>query len=113
MMRSFVALRDVKLGLRPDHIFVARLRCQWNGTRRGPSDGFYRPAVTAAEGAAGRGGSDRTSTLPRHGGSRHRSSREDACGKWKAMFQLVSEGYFPVLKIQFVMAGVSSEEEVE
>jgi len=34
LMRSFVALREVHLGLQPDHVLVAGFRCRRTVTRR-------------------------------------------------------------------------------
>jgi len=51
LMRSFVALRDVKLGLQTRSYFRGRdFRCQWNGTRRRTQvTGILPAAVAAAE----------------------------------------------------------------
>jgi len=80
----------------------------------GPSDGILPAAVAAAEGAAGRGGSDRNEYAAPYGGipSDIEVPGKTQAEKWKAMFQLVSEGYFPVLKIQFVDGRGFTEAEV-
>src|SRR5207302_7490712 len=46
LMRSFVALRDVKLGLRPDHVLVARLPLPVDRYKTAAQvAGFYRPLL--------------------------------------------------------------------
>src|SRR6266699_3266551 len=46
LMRSFVALRDVKLGLRPDHVLVARLPLPVDRYKTAEQvTGFYRPLL--------------------------------------------------------------------
>jgi putative ABC transport system permease protein len=56
-----------------------------------------------------------TSTLPPYGGipSDIEIPGKSHAEKWSAMFQLCSEGYFPVLKIQFVAGRPFTEAEVD
>src|SRR6266850_2585919 len=62
----------------------------------GPSDGILPAAVAAAEGAAGRGGSDRNEYAAAvwRDSERHRSSREDACGKMEGDVSAGQRGIF-------------------
>ncbi len=115
LMRSFVALREVHLGLQPDHLLVARLPLP--AERYKTADqvaGFYRPLLQRLKALPGVVDATETSTLPPYGGI---NSDIDIPGKsheekWEAMFQLCSEGYFPVLKIQFLDGRGFNETEV-
>jgi len=116
LMRSFVALRDVHLGLQPDHIFVARLPLPED--RYKTSDqlaGFFRPLLTRLKALPGVLEATETSTLPPYGGipSDIEIPGKTHAEKWNALFQLCSEGYFPVLKIQFIDGRPFTEAEVE
>jgi len=116
LMRSFVALRDVHLGLQPDHIFVARLPLPED--RYKTSDqvaGFFRPLLHRLQALPGVLEATETSTLPPYGGipSDIEIPGKTHAEKWTALFQLCSEGYFPVLKIQFIAGRPFTEAEVE
>jgi putative ABC transport system permease protein len=115
LMRSFVALRDVKLGLQPDHVLVARLPLPVDRYKTANQVmGFYRPLLQRLKALPGVVEATETSTLPPYGGipSDIEISGKTHAEKWNAMFQLVSEGYFPVLKIQFVDGRGFTEAEV-
>jgi putative ABC transport system permease protein len=116
LMRSFVALRGVHLGLQPDHIFVARLPLPED--RYKTSDqlaGFFRPLLNRLKAVPGVLEATETSTLPPYGGipSDIEIPGKTHAEKWTALFQLCSEGYFPVLKIQFIGGRPFTEAEVE
>ncbi|HEY4816582.1 MAG TPA: ABC transporter permease [Candidatus Acidoferrum sp.] len=116
LMRSFVALRDVHLGLQPDHIFVARLPLPED--RYKTSDqlaGFFRPLLHRLKAVPGVLEATETSTLPPYGGipTDIEIPGKTHAEKWNALFQLCSEGYFPVLKIQFIDGRPFTEAEVE
>src|ERR1700719_1766712 len=116
LMRSFVALRDVRLGLQPDHIFVVRLPLP--ADRYKTSDqvaGFFRPLLNRLKAVPGVIEATETSTLPPYGGipSDIEIPGKTHAEKWNALFQLCSEGYFPVLKIQFIDGRSFTEAEVE
>jgi len=115
LMRSFVALRDVKLGLRPDHVLVARLPLPTDRYKTADQvTGFYRPLLQRLKALPGIVEATETSTLPPYGGipSDIEIPAKTHAEKWNAMFQLVSEGYFPTLKIQFVDGRGFTEAEV-
>jgi len=115
LMRSFVALRDVKLGLRPDHVLVARLPLPVDRYKTADQvTGFYRPLLQRLKALPGVLEATETSTLPPYGGipSDIEVPGKTHAEKWNAMFQLVSEGYFPVLKIQFIGGRGFTEAEV-
>jgi putative ABC transport system permease protein len=116
LMRSFMALRDVHLGLQPDHVLVVRLPLPRD--RYKTSDqiaGFYKPLLQRLKVLPGVVEATETSTLPPYGGI---SSEVDVAGKshaekWDGLFQLCSEGYFPTLRIQFVDGRSFTEAEVD
>src|SRR5438132_1088144 len=115
LMRSFVALRDVKLGLQPDHIFVARLPLPVERYKTADQvTGFYRPLLQRLKALPGVVEATETSTLPPYGGipSDIEVPGKTHAEKWNAMFQLCSEGYFGVVKIQFVDGRSFTEAEV-
>src|SRR5437773_2144065 len=115
LMRSFVALRDVKLGLRSDHVLVARLPLPVDRYKTAAQVmGFYRPLLHRLKAMPGVVEATETSTLPPYGGipSDIEVPGKTHAEKWNAMFQLVSEGYFSVLKIQFVDGRRFTEAEV-
>ncbi len=116
LMRSFVALREVHLGLQPDHIFVVRLPLPED--RYKTSDqlaGFFRPLLNRLKAVPGVLEATETSTLPPYGGidSDIEIPGKTHAEKWTTLFQLCSEGYFPVLKIQFIDGRPFTEAEVE
>jgi putative ABC transport system permease protein len=115
LMRSFVALREVHLGLQPDHVLVARLPLPTDRYKTADQvTGFYRPLLQRLKALPGVVEATETSTLPPYGGipSDIEIPGKTHAEKWNAMFQLVSEGYFPVLKIQFVDGRGFTEAEV-
>lgn len=115
LMRSFVALHEVHLGLRPDHVLVVRLPLPKDRYKTADQlMGFFRPLLGRLKALPGVVDATETSTLPPYGGIR---SEIDIPGKshseeWNSLFQLCSEGYFPVLKIQFVDGQAFTEAEV-
>ena len=116
LMRSFVALRDVKLGLQPDHVLVARLPLPVDRYKTAAQvQGFYQPLLQRLKALPGVLEATETSTLPPYGGIR---SDIEIAGKthqekWNALFQLCSEGYFGVLKIPFLDGRGFTEAEVD
>jgi putative ABC transport system permease protein len=115
LMRSFVALREVKLGLQPDHVLVARLPLPVDRYKTADQvAGFYRPLLQRLKALPGVVAATETSTLPPYGGipSDIEVPGKTHAEKWNAMFQLVSEGYFSVLKIQFIDGRGFTEAEV-
>jgi len=115
LMRSFVALREVHLGLQPDHVLVARLPLPVDRYKTADQvTGFYRPLLQRLKALPGVLEATETSTLPPYGGipSDVEIPGKTHAEKWNAMFQLVSQGYFPVLKIQFVDGRAFTEAEV-
>jgi putative ABC transport system permease protein len=115
LMRSFVALREVHLGLQPDHVLVARLPLPVEQYKTAAQvTGFYRPLLQRLKTLPGVVEATETSTLPPYGGipSDIEIPGKTHTEKWNAMFQLCSDGYFPVLKIQFLDGRAFTEAEV-
>ncbi len=115
LMRSFVALREVHLGLQPDHILVARLPLPQDRYKTADQvTGFFKPLLLRLKALPGVVQATETSTLPPYGGipSDIEIPGKTHAEKWTALFQLCSEGYFPVLKIQFQDGRAFTEAEV-
>jgi putative ABC transport system permease protein len=115
LMRSFAALHDVNLGLRPDHILVARLPLPQDRYKSAAQvTGFFRPLLQRLNALPGVVSATETSTLPPYGGipSDVEVSGKTHTDKWNALFQLCSEQYFTVLRIQFLRGRGFTEGEV-
>ncbi|MGC1415379.1 MAG: ABC transporter permease [Candidatus Acidiferrum sp.] len=115
LMRSFVALHEVHLGLQPDHVLVARLPLPKERYKTADEiAGFFRPLLLRLKALPGIVDATETSTLPPYGGIRSdiEIPGKTHSEKWTSLFQLCSEGYFPVLKIQFVQGRPFTEAEV-
>ncbi|MGH9315386.1 MAG: ABC transporter permease [Vicinamibacterales bacterium] len=115
LMRSFVNLQRVDLGLNPDNILVARLplpRGQF-GTAAAKQR-FFDALLQRLHALPGVVAATETSTLPPYGGIR---SDVDIPGrpqteKRLALFQLCSEGYFPTLGLRLIRGRTLSKEDV-
>ena len=115
LMRSFVALREVHLGLQPDHILTARLPLPQDRYKTSEQvAGFFRPLLLRLKAMPGIVEATETSTLPPYGGipSDIEIPGKTHEEKWTALYQLCSEGYFPVLKLQFLTGRPFTEAEV-
>jgi predicted permease len=115
LMRSFAALHEVKLGLRPDHILVARLPLPQDRYKTGTQvAGFFRPLLQRLNSLPGVVSATETSTLPPYGGipSDIEVPGKVHTEKWTSLFQLCSEQYFTVLRIQFQRGRGFTESEV-
>ena len=115
LMRSFIALREVHLGLQPDHVLVARLPLPVERYKTAEQvTSFYRPLLLRLKALPGVVDATETSALPPYGGipSDIEIPGKTHTEKWNAPFQLCSEGYFSVLKIQFLDGRGFTEAEV-
>jgi len=115
LMRSFVALMQVDLGLNPDNVLVARLpfpRGQYKTAEAKRQ--FFRPLLQRLYALPGVVAATETSTLPPYGGigTEVEIAGKTHSEKWKAIFQLCSEGYFPTLGIRLLRGRPLSEAEV-
>ena len=115
LMRSFVALQQVELGLNPDNILVARLPLPKEQYKTAAAmHHFFRELLPRLYALPGVVAATETSTLPPYGGI---PSEIDIPGKthsdkWNAIFQLCSEGYFPTVGIRMLRGRVLSEADV-
>jgi putative ABC transport system permease protein len=115
LMRSFIALHEVHLGLRPDHVLVARLPLPRDRYKTADQiAGFYRPLLQRLKATPGILTATETSTLPPYGGipSDIEIPGKTHDEKWETMYQLCSEGYFSVLEIQFLQGRPFTEADV-
>ncbi len=105
LMRSFMALRDVHLGLKPDHVLVIRLPLPEDRYKTSEQvNAFFRPLLPRLAALPGVVNVAETSTLPPYGGI---PSDVDVPGKthsekWSTLFELVSTGYLPTLGINVI-----------
>jgi putative ABC transport system permease protein len=115
LMRSFVALQDVHLGLNPHHILVARLplpKGQYDTAQK--KQNFFQPLLERLAALPGVVAATETSTLPPYGGipSEIDISGKSHSDKWDGLFQLVSEGYLPTLGIELIRGRALSDADV-
>jgi putative ABC transport system permease protein len=103
LMRSFVALRGVSLGLSADHVLVTRLPLPSERYQTASQlVSFYRPLLERLKALPGVTDVAESSALPPYGGF---PTDVEVSGvvhseKWPALFQLCSERFFSVLHIQ-------------
>jgi len=115
LMRSFVALMQVDLGLNPENVLVARLplpRGQYKTAEAKRQ--FFRPLLQRLSALPGVVAATETSTLPPYGGigTDVEIAGKTHTEKWRAIFQLCSEGYFPTLGMRLLRGRPLSEAEV-
>jgi putative ABC transport system permease protein len=115
LMRTMVALQTVDLGLNPDNILVIRLPLPKARYKTAAQvQHFYQPLLQRLKTVPGVIAATETSTLPPYGGI---GSEVDVPGKshaekWRAIYQLCSEGYFPTVGLKLLRGRVLTEEEV-
>jgi putative ABC transport system permease protein len=115
LMRSFVRLQTVDLGMNVDNVFVARLplpRGQYT-TGEGKQQ-FFGELLRRIHTLPGVVAATETASLPPYGGI---GTEIDVLGKtpterWNAMFQLVSDGYFRTLEIRMLRGRLLSESDI-
>ena len=116
LMRSFIALQAVDLGMNPNNILTARLplpRGQYNTAEE--KHRFFRQVVQRVKALPGVVAASETSTLPPYGGI---GTDIDIPGKthterWQAIFQLCGDGYFPTLGLRLRRGRLLTEVEVD
>jgi putative ABC transport system permease protein len=115
LMRSFVALREEHLGFRPDHVLFTRMPLPQDRYKTSEQlAGFFRPLLGRLKALPGVVDVAEAFTAPPNDGMDTEievrgNIHED---KTTALFQLCSEGYFPVLRFEFKSGRVFSEAEV-
>lgn len=115
LMRSFVALREVNLGMRADHVFQTGLVLPAERYKTAQQvTKFVRPLLARLKALPGVVEAAESSALPP---SNYNETNVDIAGKthleeWPTTFQQVSEEYFRVLRIEFKQGRGFSEAEV-
>ena len=115
LMRSFLALREVKLGVQSDHVFQTMLLLPPDRYRTAEQvSTFFRPVLEHVRAIPGVMDAAESSSVPPDVGP---DSRIEISGKppdkqWHAQVQNVSEAYFRVLHIPFEMGRGFTESEI-
>ena len=115
VMRSFVALREVHLGLQADHVFQTRLPLPEERYKTAAQvRGFFQPLLARVKALPGVIDATEATELPP---TSFESSKIEISGKahqdeWHALLQQVSEGYFRVLRIPLQAGRGFSEVEI-
>ena len=115
LMRSFVALREVNLGMRADHVFQTGLVLPAERYKTAQQvTKFVRPLLARLKAVPGVVEAAESSALPP---SNYNETNVDIAGKthqeeWPTSFQQVSEEYFRVLRITFKQGRGFSEAEI-
>jgi predicted permease len=115
LMRSFVNLTTADLGLDAENVLHARLPLPKGryDTREGKQQ-FFDQLLARLRAVPGVVSVASASTLPPYGGIGSEievpgTTHED---KWRALFQLCSEGYFATLRLRLVQGRLLSEDDV-
>ena len=116
LMRNFVKLQRVDLGLNPDNILVARLplpRGQY--ATAAAKQRFFDALLERLHRLPGVVAATETSTLPPYGGIRTDVdiSGKPQTEKRQALFQLCSEGYFKTLDLRLLRGRTLSKDDVD
>ena len=115
LMRSFVALREMHLGLQADHVLQAVLPLPEDRYKTAAQvRGFFEPLLARVKAIPGVVDATESSALPPYSGE---DSTIEISGKaheneWHTMLQQVSQGYFRVLRIPFKVGRPFSEAEI-
>jgi predicted permease len=115
LMRSFVKLQTVDLGLNPDNVLFARIPLP-RGQYQTPesTQRFFEELMRRLHALPGVVSATETSTLPPYGGigTEIHIPGKTHTERWEAMFQLVSSGYFQTLGIRMVRGRLLSDADV-
>ncbi len=115
LMRTMVALQTVDLGLNPDNVLVIRLPLPEEHYKTAAArQKFFSQLLQRLRDLPGVVAGTETSTLPPYGGI---GSEVDVPGRthserWRAIYQLCSEGYFSTLGLKLLRGRVLTETEV-
>jgi putative ABC transport system permease protein len=115
LMRSFIALREIHLGLKSDHVLVTRLPLPTDRYQTAAQvTSFFRPLLARLKTLPGVVDAAESSALPPYGGfpSEIEVAGKVHAEKWTGVFQLCSESYFPILRIQMLQGRTFNEAEV-
>jgi putative ABC transport system permease protein len=115
LMRSFVALQHVDLGLNPDNILVARLPFP-RGTYKTAVEKqrFFQQVLGRIQGLPGVVAATETTSLPPYGGigTDLEIPGQTHTESWRGLFQLVSEGYAQTLGLRVIRGRMLSADEI-
>jgi len=115
LIRNFVKLQSIDLGLDPNNILVARLPLPREQYKTAAAkQQFFQALLPRLHGLPGVVAATETSTLPPYGGI---GSDIDIPGKthterWEAIYQLCSDGYFKTLGLRILRGRTLSAAEV-
>lgn len=115
LMRSFVALREIGLGLQPDHVLISKLSLPTDRYKTAAQvTSFYRPLLVRLKNLPGVAEVATSNALPPYGGftSEIEIPGKVHAEKWSSQFQLCSEGYFCALRIELKDGRTFTEAEV-
>jgi putative ABC transport system permease protein len=115
LMHSFLAQREVNLGLQADHVFETTLLLPPDSYKTADQvSTFFRPVLARVKAIPGVTDAAESSSVPPEGGH---DSKVEVSGKspeeqWHAQVQNVSEAYFHVLRIPFETGRAFTETEI-
>jgi putative ABC transport system permease protein len=115
LMRSFVLLQRVDLGLDPDNILVVRLPFPRGTYTTAPEkQRFFQTLLARLHALPGVVAATETSSLPPYGGigTDLEIPGKTPTEKWTALFQLVSEGYAKTLGLRLTRGRMLSADDV-
>ena len=115
LMRSFVALRDVDLGLQADQVFQTFLALPPDRYRTAEQiAGFFRPLLSRLKALPGVVHAAASSAIPllNFGESKIEIAGKTPAEERQSLFQRVSEEYFETLRIEFKQGRGFSEVEI-
>ncbi len=116
LMRSFVAQRQVHLGVRTDHVFRAVVALPGDRYKTAEQAArFFRPLLARVKTLPGVVDAAASNSSPPYGGA---ESKVEVAGtshadEWQTLFQYVSDDYFRVLRIEVKKGRTFSEAEVD
>ena len=116
LMRSFVALQRVDLGLNPDNILVVRLPFPRGTYTTAPEkQRFFQQLLAKLHALPGVVAATETSTLPPYGGigTDLEIPGKTPIEKSRGVFQLVSEGYAQTLGLRLTRGRMLSADDVD
>jgi putative ABC transport system permease protein len=115
LMRTFIVMQQVDLGLNPDNILVARLPFP-RGTYKTAAEKqrFFQQLLPKLHALPGVVAATETTTLPPYGGigTELAIPGKTHTDEWRGIFQLVSEGYAPTLGLRITRGRMLSADDV-
>jgi predicted permease len=115
LMRTFVGLQQVDLGFKPDNILFARLPFpRGTYTTAAEKQRFFETLLPRLHRLPGIVAATETSTLPPYGGigTDLEIPGKTPTERWRALFQLVSEGYERTLGLRITRGRMLSSDDV-